>query len=83
MQKLQSGKVSKKTRKARKVKAAKSAAGAASPAEAAAQAKRSLRYQKAIARHEARAQELMRKVGASELRIMLGAPSGAVPSGEC
>lgn len=58
----QGGKVSKKSRKSRKAKAAKSAAAAPGPAEAAALAKRGLKYQKAIARHEASAQELMRKV---------------------
>ena len=58
----QTGKVAKKSRKARKAKAAAAKAGAALDPEM--QAKRSLKYQRAIARHEAQVQELMRKVRA-------------------
>jgi hypothetical protein len=57
---MQTGKVAKKSRKAKKAKTAAAKAGAAADPQTL--AKRSLRYQKAIARHEAQAQELMREV---------------------
>ena len=57
---MQIGKVAKKSRKARKAKTAAVKTGAAADPQML--AKRSLRYQKAIARHEAQVQELMRKV---------------------
>jgi hypothetical protein len=57
---MQTGKVAKKSRKARKAKAA--AAKAEVAADPQMLAKRGLKYQKAIARHEAQVQELMRKV---------------------